>query len=221
MATLSTKSHIRPFHTINTPRLLIRSSIVSDATAIQKIRTDPLNSPFGGVVNPDLTVNEQAERIAADTITTAEGKNAWMVAIIKDPSPDDESMEIFRVAEGVLMGNTGFNCFPLSPSISDPSKEVITADTGVLIHHRFARRGYAIETMSAVIEYGFVELGCGMISLETSFDNEPIRAMMQVMGIAEKEVRMNGEEKEVAYLIDQNMWESAKQHMKSNGKWYL
>ena len=175
MASQSLPPHARPFHVIHTPRLIIRSSIVSDALAVNILRTEQLNNPFGGVVNPDLSVDVQRERIAADAITTAEGKNAWMVVILTDPKPTDASIEGLRVEEGILIGNTGFNCFPLKPTLADPSKEAIVGDTGALIDYRFARKGFAIETLSAVIEYGFQELRCGMISLDTNFDNEPFR----------------------------------------------
>jgi RimJ/RimL family protein N-acetyltransferase len=221
MATSSPPSYARPFHTVHTPRLLIRSSIVSDALAVNIIRTEKLNSPFGGVVDPELTLSVQRERIASDAITTAEGKNAWMVIIIKDPQPGDESVEGLRVDEGVLIGNTGFNCFPLKPLLVDSSKEAIVGDTGALIDYRFARKGYAVETMSAVIEYAFVELRCGMISLDTNSENRPFRNLMRTMGIGEGSIRGEGKEQEVLYLFDREMWESAKKQMKSNGKWYL
>ena len=221
MAASSPPAHARPSHTIHTPRLLIRSSKPSDALAVNILRTEPLNNPFGGVVDPDLTLDMQRERFAADAITTAEGKNAWMVAIIKDPKPEDGSVEGLRVEEGTLIGNAGYNCFPLKPTLADPSKEAIAGDTGVLIDYRFARQGYAIETLSAVVEYGFVELGCGMMTIDTNFENEPWRALMRTMGIGEGSVREEGKEKEVGYCFDRKGWESAKEHMKSNGKWYL
>ena len=221
MASQSLPPHARPFHVIHTPRLIIRSSIVSDALAVNILRTEQLNNPFGGVVNPDLSVDVQRERIAADAITTAEGKNAWMVVILTDPKPTDASIEGLRVEEGILIGNTGFNCFPLKPTLADPSKEAIVGDTGALIDYRFARKGFAIETLSAVIEYGFQELRCGMISLDTNFDNEPFRNVMRTMGIGEGTIHGEGEGREAKYLFDRSIWEIAKEHMRAEGKWYL
>lgn len=221
MTSSAPPAHARPFHTITTPRLLIRSCIVSDALGVNTLRSEPLNNPFGGVVDPDLPVSVQEERIEAQKISTAEGKNAWMVIILKDPRATDPSVEALRVEEGTMIGNTGFNCFPLQPSLADPSKEVIMADTGVLVDYRFAKKGYALEAQCAVIEYGFEELGCGMISLETNAANEPFRNLMRTMGISEKEIRGEGEKQEVAYLFDREMWEGAKKQMNVNRKWYL
>jgi RimJ/RimL family protein N-acetyltransferase len=199
--------------------------MVSDAKVLHTLRTDPLNNPFGGVRGPDITVAVQAERLADGVKTTAEGKNGWVVAIIKDPKPEEEAVEALRVEEGILMGNGGFNAFPLMPTVADPSKEAIAANIGVLVDYRFTRKGYAIEIMSAVIEYGFGELGCELMALETNFTNAPFRAMMKGMGIEETSVVDNeGEgngEKEVRYLFDKEMWERAKVQMKANGKWYL
>jgi RimJ/RimL family protein N-acetyltransferase len=220
MATLP-PAYARPSHAIRTPRLLIRSTRVSDALAMNIIRTDKLNNPFGGVVEPGITVEVQRERIAGNSITTAEGKNAWMVAIIKDSDHPGNEIEGLRGEEGILVGNTGFNSFSSQPNLADPSRVVVVGDIGCLIDHRFVRKGYAIETLSAVIEYGLVELQCGMISLATNFDNEPFRNVMRTMGIGEGTIVGEGEEREAKYLFDKMMWESAKEHMKASGKWYL
>lgn len=120
-----------------------------------------------------------------------------------------------------MIGNTGFNSFPLKPSLADPAKEVLVADTGILVDYRFLRKGYALEALSAVVEYGFAELGCGMTSLETSADNEPFRSLMRTMGIGEGTLRGEGKKQEAAYLFDVEMWEKAKEQLKANGKWYL
>lgn len=221
MTTSSPPPHARPFHTIHTPRLLIRSCKVSDAKVLHTLRTEPLNNPFGGVREPDITVAVQAERLADSVKTTAEGKNGWVVAIIKDPKPHDEAVEALRVEEGILIGNSGFNAFPLMPTVADPSKEAMAGNIGVMVDYRFIRKGYAIEITSAVIEYGFGELGCEMMALETNFSNGPFRAMMKNMGIEETSIVDNEEEKEVRYHFDKEMWERAKVQMKANGKWYL
>jgi RimJ/RimL family protein N-acetyltransferase len=221
MATSQLPAHARPSHAIRTPRLLIRSTVVSDALAVTFIRTDKLNNPFGGVVESGITLVEQQERIAGNIITTAEGKNAWMVAIIRDPNYLGHGIKELGVEEGIVIGNTGFNSFPSQPSIVDPLKEVIVGDIGCLIDHRFVRKGYAVETLSAVIEYGLGELRCGMISLATNFDNEPFRNVMRTMGIGEGTIVVEGEDRTVKYLFDRTMWERAREHMKASGKWYL
>jgi RimJ/RimL family protein N-acetyltransferase len=156
MATPSPPAYARPFHTIRTPRLLIRSGIPSDALAVKTLRGDPRNSPFGGVVEADLPVSVQRQRLENQAASTAAGKNAWTVVILTNPSAADPSVEELRVDEGVMIGNTGFNCFPLQPSLADPATQVVVGDTGVLVDYRFARKGYALEALSAVVEYGFV-----------------------------------------------------------------
>jgi len=49
--------------------------------------------------------------------------------------------------------------FPLKPLLAGLVERSDCGGTrGALIDYRFARKGYAVETMSAVIEYAFVEL---------------------------------------------------------------
>lgn len=221
MSTTSPPAHARPFHTILTPRLIIRSCVPSDAVQIRTIRANPLNNPFGGVMSPDLPLSVQQKRLEAQQLSTARGENAWMVVILKDEKGTDSSVDDLRVEEGIMIGNTGFNSFPMEPSLADPTKQTIVGDTGILVDYQFARKGYALEALSAVTEYGFVELGCGMMSLGTSAVNQPFRNLMRTMGMGYGILKGEGKEEEAIYLFDREMWEGAKKNMKLHGKWYL
>ena len=194
---------------------------MSDAPQINTIFTEPLNSPFAGVVDADASVSVQEQKLEAQQRSTAKGENAWMLVILKDPKATDLSVEKLAVKEGVAIGYTGFNSFPFRPSLADATTQVVVGDTGILIDYRFARKGYAIESLSAVIEYGFVELKCGLASLDTKAVNEPIRNLLRTMCIGEGTIRGQGSEQEVNYLFDRDIWEGAKKEMKLNGKWYL
>src|ERR1700722_3646155 len=99
MSTTSPPAHARPFHTILTPRLIIRSCVPSDAVQIRTIRANPLNNPFGGVMSPDLPLSVQQKRLEAQQLSTARGENAWMVVILKDEKGADSSVDDLRVEE--------------------------------------------------------------------------------------------------------------------------
>jgi RimJ/RimL family protein N-acetyltransferase len=43
---------------------------------------------------------------------------------------------------------------------------------GCLIDWRFQRKGYALETLEAVIEYGFKEVGAKKMTADTNVENE-------------------------------------------------
>jgi RimJ/RimL family protein N-acetyltransferase len=154
-----------------------------------------------------------------------------MIMIIKPEilSPDENgkannaNVTELIVKEGICIGNTGFNCFPLRPSLKGASKHVIMGDTGAMVDYRVARQGYALETQTAVIEYGFKELGCGMMSIDTAETNGPWRALMRTMGLGDGELEVHeGEmENEIHWKFDLDDWEKAKEHMKGNGKWLL
>lgn len=103
-------------------------------------------------------------------------------------------------------------------------------NTGALIHHAFARRGLALETLQGTIEYGIDTLDCDLIEAETASINLPYRALMRSMclGDFEKpgsdvgtdENGLEGEE-ETVYSFGRNDWKEAKEKMKASGKWYL
>ncbi|CZR53503.1 uncharacterized protein PAC_03382 [Phialocephala subalpina] len=210
-------SHARSSHRIETPRLILRSASVNDAKPFALIRSDPLNNPFGGVVNATLPEEEQRRRLAAQTESTAAGKNAWVNIIYKPKHGNDipESARELLVHDGILIGMSGFNSFPVEDGI-------LVGDTGVLIDHRFARRGLAIEALEAVVEYGFNELGCGKMSLETNAINNPFRALMRSMelGDVEKPGGGVGEEESVVYVFGREKFEEVKANLKLRGKWY-
>ena len=70
--------HARPSHRFETPRLIIRSGVPADAVAIEAIRSNPLNNPFGGVHEPDKSIEQVIKSLEAQRISTAEGENAWV-----------------------------------------------------------------------------------------------------------------------------------------------
>jgi RimJ/RimL family protein N-acetyltransferase len=125
------------------------------------------------------------------------------------------------VKEGLVIGQTGFNAFPHQPSLTEPTRKVLVADVSVLIDYRFTREGYATETLSALIEYGFGELEVGMITLETQAVNQPMRNLLRTMGLGDGAIRGHGSEAEAIYLFGRGTWEEAKREMKLKGKWHL
>lgn len=96
---------------------------------------------------------------------------------------------------------------------------------GCLIDWRFQRKGYALETLEAVIEYGFKEVGAKKITADTNVENEPWRKLMYVMGIPvagmKKDGRPDGEGGSVQYRFREKDWQVAKVKLKKGTKWYL
>lgn len=170
-------------------------------------------------MNATLPEEEQRRRLAAQAQSTAAGKNAWVNIIYRPKEGDDvpESARELTVHDGILIGMSGFNSFPIQDG-------VLIGDTGVLIDHRFTRRGLAVEALEAVIEYGFNELGCGKMSLETNAINEPFRALMRSIELGDVEAPGSGDEEggdSVIYVFGKEKFEQAKRSLKSRGKWYL
>ena len=224
---MSSPSHARSFHQINTPRLIIRSGLPSDAKPFTIIRRETLNNPHGGVHEPDLDEEVQKSRLENQKISTANGENAFMVIVLKANS-NIRKVDQLVVDDGILIGMTGFNSFPTAPSSSVPGKVALVGDTGAMIDYRFARKGYAIEALEGVIEYGFNEIGCEEMSMDTFAANSPWRTLMRTMGLGDTESMRSGEARdcgplseEVLYRFGKPKWEKAKKEMIANGKWLL
>lgn len=143
-----------------------------------------------------------------------------MQVILKDvSSASAEELAALSVQDGILIGMSGFNSFPVG------EEGELVGDVGALVDYRFKRRGFAVETLAAVFEYGFVELGVQRMSLDTAAENKPWRELMRSMGLGKVESLRTGEDLrefgEVEYGFDSEMWESAKDEMRRSGRWYL
>ncbi|KAB8295056.1 hypothetical protein EYC80_006996 [Monilinia laxa] len=202
----------RPSHKLQTPRLTLRSALPSDAL------------PFALI---HLAVEVQAQRLEAQKISTAAGKNAFLVIILKasEELAEIDYVEDLRVHDGFLIGMTGFNSFSVGKSSDGADEDVLIGDTGVLVDYRFARRGFAMESLCAVVEYGFCDLGCGEISLDTLAINAPFRGLMDAVGLRDVVVlRSVGDgtlDEEAHYVFNVRKWETAKKGVMGNGKWTL
>ncbi len=169
----------RPVHVLHTPRLILRSALESDAPAFTKLFSEPNNNPFGGVQGHLKSEDEQREILSKQTGSTARGENAWLVVVLKPTNPAPENTDVLKVDDGLLIGSTGFNEFKVRKD--KEGKQILWTDVGCLIDWRFHRRGYALETLQAILEYAFSELEAQKISAETNSDNQPWRNLMGVM----------------------------------------
>jgi RimJ/RimL family protein N-acetyltransferase len=168
-----------PVHVLQTPRLILRSALESDAPAFTKLFSDLKNNPFGGVRGHFKSEDEQRENIIKQAGSTARGENAWLVVILKPSNPTPKNSEVLKVDDGLLIGSTGFNEFKVKKD--KEGKEVLWTDVGCLIDWRFHRKGYALETLQAIFEYAFSELKAQTISAETNMENKPWRNLMNLM----------------------------------------
>lgn len=192
----------RPSHHVLTPRLILRTALVSDANAFTIVRRSPANCPHGGVVNAGLSEEEQAVALGKQNASTTAGKNAWMVIVLRhseeqevDLSEEEKKWRVeLKVEDGWLIGMSGFNSFPLenfSREKGGEGQEVLLGDLGVLIDSQFLHWGYASETLQALFELGFNEMGIDIMILETEIENAQFRSLMKSM-VGEWRVKVLG-----------------------------
>jgi len=226
-----------PSYRIETPRLIIRSGVPSDAPAQAALLSAPENHPF---TPPDSgAVEEHLGRLERWASKRAEGNFAFMVVTLRD---------------GTLVGFAGFNEFrwgdPLDPASYDATTAVasegedtggqeegggengaprvaglkfLEADIGVLLDYRYWRKGYGREVVAAEVEYAFDVLGADHIDCDTQMENEPWRALVRSMGLgASESMRVAGRfGDDWVYRFGRPLWEEAKAGMKANGSWPL
>ena len=170
--------HHRAEHLILTPRLEIRSARPGEGKAIYELLSAPANHVHTEV-EPGISPEVYEGRILKWRDSTASGKNAFMVVCLRQ---DDA---ITQTPSGTVIGFGGFNSLPTEPMIESPGSSDLglLGDIGILIDHRFWRRGFASEATIATIEYGFNELGVGAIWMDTKTTNEPLRKMMAFIGL--------------------------------------
>lgn len=206
----------RPSYEIQSPRLIIRTPTASDTEAFHGFLTTRENFPHEEP-EKDLTLEKLRARIGRFAESAGRGENAFMVFVLRET--------------GQLIGYGGYNTF----ESVEPGKFLSTPDTplgekymtdfGIMIDHRYWRKGYGLELLSALVEYARGELGCELFRAETDNDNEPWRALMRSAGLAATEGRHKASYDENidvwVWKFDAAHWEQAKKKLETEGKWLL
>ncbi|OHE94395.1 acetyltransferase [Colletotrichum orchidophilum] len=206
----------RASYEIVSPRLIIRTATDSDTESFLAIMTAPENFPFE---KPEqgLTLDKLRTRIDKFAKMSAEGQNAFMVVELRDTRK--------------LVGYGGYNTFgSIDPAefLSEttlPAGKTYLTDIGIIVDHKHWRKGYGLESVSALIEYARNELGCEVFRAETGDDNEPWRALMRAAGLAKFEGRHKASydpSQEVwVWKFDAGHWRREQERMRKEGKWPL
>ncbi|GKT41516.1 uncharacterized protein ColSpa_01697 [Colletotrichum spaethianum] len=206
----------RSAYEIKSPRLIVRTATDSDATDFYDLMTNPKNFPFEEP-EKDLTIEKLRTRIGRFAEFTAKGKNAFMVVVLRDTNQ--------------VIGHGSYNTFEsqdpaefLTDTTLSPGKKYMT-DIGAIIDYRYWRKGYGMELVSALVEYAWIEFGCELFRTETGNDNDPWRALMRAMGLADFEGRhkasYDANQDVWVWKFDAGHWKQAKEKMKAEGKWAL
>ena len=204
MASTSHRSH----HIITTPRLYVRSANLSDAEGIYRVLSNPLNFPHNPV-DPDLTPEVFEKRIAKWKAAASKGESAFMIVVLRETNQ--------------VIGMGGFNVLRQWPALDGSGELELEGDTGLVLDHSLWRKGYAREAFCGTCEYGFDELHCGHMFVDTSLENEEWRSFMRHLGLGEGELeQLDGREGEnYVYRFDKNTWLKVKENLIAKGKWPL
>jgi RimJ/RimL family protein N-acetyltransferase len=147
------------FDSLKTSRLTVRRFRASDASAFAAYRNDP-----------------EVERYQAwESCSDIEARD--FIASMTDQAPGTpESWFQFAIEEtetGELAGDCGLCCF---------DEDAAQAELGFTLASEHQRRGYALEAMTAVLEYAFNRLGVHRIHSVTDERNYPAQALLENLG---------------------------------------
>lgn len=209
---------------ITSPRLTIRTAVPSDGEALVAYFSNPANFPWP--VEKDLTLDKMLPRIGKWAEAVAAGKSAFMVIVLRETDQ--------------LIGFGGFNSLPRTESPAGKSTwdirkgegegTVLAADVGVSIDHQHQRKGYAKEAVCAVVDYGFENLGCAYAHLDTQKANEPMKALLDNLGMKGvagddseplEDAAFGFASKAINYDVDRATWEGLREELKRKGAWPL
>lgn len=145
---------------------------------------------------------------------TSQGKYAFLVYTLRD------------TGEVIGFGSYNpFECIEPAEFLSNadlPAGPKCVCDIGVLIDHRYWRKGYGLEVLVALIEHAIKEIGCELFLFETGIENEPWRGLMHSAGLGRFETRSqssDGDGEEWHWRFDLQGWHDAKQELVKKGKW--
>lgn len=189
-------------HRIDTLRLVLRGSEVSDAPAYVAIFTNSLNMEHDPLKNSpeEITVEKYEESLAKDSDGARKGENAFMTICLKN-------------GDGTAGPIIGMGGYPYLPA----NAEGKPGNTGVLIDSAFTRKGYGSEALMATLDYGYDVLGFEDIEQCTHETNQPYRTLMQSMGLEPFGERQEPDEMGIVrwnYTVNKADWQTVKAQSK-------
>jgi RimJ/RimL family protein N-acetyltransferase len=177
-------------HTIHTERLVLRTPQIRDAAAYVRMHANPENNVFDPSP-PDSegrahTIEKYENDIVKWREATAKGEAAFMVVALPPPSYHlDLKASSSEMKEDTVIGMTGFNEFrrKTRPLASGHHELYLEGNIGVLIDApAYTNKGYGKEALKALIDYGFLTMGCEVLVANTLAENKPFRALMASLG---------------------------------------
>lgn len=205
----------RDEYEIVSPRLIIRTARESDAEGLLQYLQTPENFPYFPC-EKDLTVEKLRGRVGRWKAMQPEGKNAFMVIILRQT--------------GEVIGQGSYNCFEWTEptaaagdSGSEAKEKNLFTDLGVMLDHKHWRKGLGTEAYCSLMEFAIAELGCDLFRTETAAENEPWKATIRNLGLAN--VESFGPQSYDAnvtgwvWKYDARDWQKAKAGLQEKGKW--
>ena len=147
------------FTPIRTERLLIRAMKPEDAEALWRRRSDPRVAEYQNWATP--YTRETAEQLVAAVMAEGDPRKGEWLYTVADPETDESIGDLF--AEFTWQGRS--------------------VEIGYTFHPDHWGKGYAVESVAALVEYLFEELGVTRISGSLHPDNRASAQVLERVGM--------------------------------------
>jgi RimJ/RimL family protein N-acetyltransferase len=148
------------FKNIVTPRLVLRRLETADSEAVHRYRTDPGVSRFQSW--RPLSVEDALRFIEALAKVNPDTPGTWfqLAIILRDT--------------GLLIGDCGLHY---------PAEETRQAEVGITLAQEYQGKGYALEALTAVLDYLFITLGKHRVYASVDPRNRSCLALLERLGM--------------------------------------
>lgn len=155
--------NFQPFPVLETKRLLLRQTVMSDAVALQKLRSNPQAMQY---INRPLTKTlEDAEKwigVVLDALAAGTGIN-WCICLQHQPATHVGNIGIWRIDKENQRGEIGYM---LEPSLHG--------------------QGFMYEAIQPVLHYGFTVMKLHSIEAQIDPENKASAALLKKAGFTQE-----------------------------------
>jgi len=196
---------------ITTRRTIVRSAIKSDAAFLLQLHSDPADAEMRVFRDPAQSLTAFEQRILDWASTAAEGRNRFMVIVVKPSSPGFDSLDCPLSRDGKLIGMTGFNTIEYAPGQESPHVDrgarIEEINVGVHTLPAAAGWGWGREALAVVVDCAF-DLGSRRVAMDTMAVNTEFIAFCAKIGLEKyswsRIDEKHGEER--VYQFDRVAW---------------
>jgi [ribosomal protein S5]-alanine N-acetyltransferase len=150
------------FPVLETPRLILRQVQMGDLQAMHKMRTDSAIMAYMDTEIPK-TINDTQKKIEQELDSFSKGNSVYWAITLKDTNE--------------MVGGAGYWRI---------TKEHFRAEIGYQLMQQYWRKGYSLEALKSIIQFGFEKMGLHSIEGNVNPKNDPSIKLLEKLGFKQE-----------------------------------